>query len=65
MSDISLHFTWFDWLLAALVFGWPGLILGGALGALLFSKRRVLYAVLGALAGCALWAVAAFLPKLL
>jgi len=36
VSDISLHITWFDLLLAAPVFGWPGLILGGVLGAWLW-----------------------------
>ena len=65
MSDISIQITWFDLLLAAPVFGWPGLILGSALGALAWRKRRVLGAVLGAVAGCAIWFAAGFLPKLL
>ncbi len=65
MSDISIQITWLDLLLAAPVFGWPGLISGGVLGALLFRKRRILGAVLGALIGCAIWFAAGFLPKLL
>ena len=65
MSDISLHITWFDLLIAAPVFGWPGLILGGGAGALFFRKRRVLFGVLGATIGCVVWFAVGFLPKLL
>jgi len=31
--------------------GWPGLLLGGALGALLWKKRRILGGVFGAIIG--------------
>lgn len=55
MSDISFHFTLIDWLVAAPVFGWPGLLIGAVLGALLWRKRRWLGGMLGALIGCALW----------
>jgi hypothetical protein len=65
VSDISIHITWLDLLLAAPLFGWPGLIIGGVLGALLFPKRRIVCAVLGALIGCAIWFAAGFLMKLL
>jgi len=63
MSDISVHITWLDLVLAAPVFGWPGLILGGGLGAVLFRKHRILGAVLGALFGCAFWFAAGLLQK--
>ena len=65
VSDISIHLTWLDLLLAAPIFGWPGLILGGVGGAALFPKRRILCAVLGALIGCTIWFAVGFLPKLL
>lgn len=54
MSDISFHFTWLDLVLVSPVLGWPGLVLGGAAGALLWKKRRIFGAVLGAAAGCIL-----------
>ena len=41
MSDISLHFTWLDWLAIALMLGWPGLIVGAAFGVLVWPKRRI------------------------
>lgn len=55
VSDISIQFTLWDFIIAAPVFGWPGLILGGACGALVWKERRILAAVLGAAVGCALW----------
>jgi hypothetical protein len=55
MSDISFHFTLIDLLVAAPVFGWPGLLLGGAAGALVWRKRRMVGALLGAILGCAVW----------
>jgi hypothetical protein len=50
MSDISINFTWFELLLVSPMLGWPGLIAGGMLGAL-WRRRRILGAVLGAIAG--------------
>lgn len=60
MSDISLHFTWLDWIAIGLALGWPGLIVGGALGALAWRRRRIVCGLLGAIAGC----VAIFLVRL-
>ena len=51
MSDISFHFSPLDIILFSPVFGWPGLLLGGALGAFLWKKRRILGGVLGAIVG--------------
>ena len=56
MSDISLHFTWLDMIVLAPFFGWPGLIIGGLLGALLWRKRRILGGVIGAVIGCVAFA---------
>jgi hypothetical protein len=58
MSDISLHFTWLDLALAAPIVGWPGLLVGGALGALAWRKRWYFGALLGAIVGCVAWALA-------
>ena len=55
MSDISINVTWLDVALWAPVLGWPGLIVGGLIGALAWRKRRILGAVLGALACSVLW----------
>ena len=63
MSDISINITWFDLLVFSPVLGWPGLILGGAVGALAWPKRRILGGVLGALVGNVLvFAARFFLP---
>lgn len=51
MSDISLHFSPLELILFSPVLGWPGLIAGGALGALVWRKRRILGGLLGAIAG--------------
>lgn len=50
MSDISIHFTWWELVIASPVLGWPGALAGAALGALLV-KKRLLGAVIGAIAG--------------
>lgn len=52
MSDISFHFTWLDLILASPVLGWPGLIVGGLIGAWVWRKRRIVGGVLGAVVGC-------------
>jgi hypothetical protein len=56
MSDIDIKFTWWEFLLASPVIGWPGLILGAALGALAWRGRRVLGGAAGAIVGNVAWA---------
>jgi hypothetical protein len=51
MSDISFQFTWLDILLFALLIGSPGLLLGGALGAVAWKRHRFYGAMLGAVLG--------------
>ncbi len=51
MSDISLHFSPLELIVFSPVLGWPGLIAGGVIGALLWRKRRILGGALGAVAG--------------
>jgi len=51
MSDISFELTWLDILLFTLFLGWPGLLLGAALGAVAWKRHRVYGAVLGATLG--------------
>ncbi len=55
MSDISIQFTWLDLLLVALFIGWPGLLLGAALGALAWRRHRIYGALLASLVGLAFW----------
>ncbi len=55
MSDISLTFTWWELLLFSPMLGWPGLFAGGVLGALLWRKRPIVGAVVGAMVGNLLW----------
>ncbi|MGE0531485.1 MAG: hypothetical protein AB7G40_03785 [Hyphomonadaceae bacterium] len=62
MSDISLNFAWYEILLLIPLVGWPGVVLGGALSAALFWKRRrVLAGLIGAAVGGVVWAVATVL----
>lgn len=56
MSDIRLDFGWEIVPLLAVMLGWPGLLVGAALGALGWRGRRWLGGVLGGLGGMALWA---------
>jgi hypothetical protein len=51
MSDISINITWWELLFASPVLGWPGAIVGGLLGALLWRRRPVMGGALGALVG--------------
>ena len=51
MSDISINISPLELILFSWVLGWPGLIIGGLLGALTWNKRRILGAVLGAIVG--------------
>jgi Na+/proline symporter len=51
MSDIRLDFGPLDFVMIALIIGAPGLVVGAALGALLWRRHRFYGAVLGAVAG--------------
>ena len=51
MSDISINISPLELILFSWMLGWPGLIIGGLLGALFWKKRRILGAVLGAIVG--------------
>jgi putative Mn2+ efflux pump MntP len=51
MSDISINITWWDLIIFSPVLGWPGAILGGILGVLLWRKRPILGGAIGALIG--------------
>lgn len=51
MSDITLSFEWWEWLIASPVLGWPGLLGGGVLGASLWPKRRLAGGAAGAIVG--------------
>jgi len=55
MSDIGILNNPLDLLFLALLFGAPGLALGGVIGALLWRRRRWLGALFGAVVGVALW----------
>lgn len=62
MSDISLNFGWYEILLLIPLVGWPGVVLGVALSAALFWKRRrILAGMVGALIGGMIWAAATVL----
>jgi hypothetical protein len=61
MSDISFNIGWLDLLI---IFGWPGLFVGAAIGALTWRKRRIAGAGLGAVAGFLFWATIALAIKL-
>jgi putative Mn2+ efflux pump MntP len=51
VSDISINISPIELILFSWVLGWPGLLIGAALGALLWKRRRILGGVLGAVAG--------------
>ena len=61
MSDISINLSWLDLLI---MFGWPGAILGGALSAVVWRRRRLAGAGLGAVLGWLLWCAVALTLKL-
>ena len=54
MSDIGGIFTPFDLVLIALIICGPGLVLGGAIGALGWRRRRIAGGLIGVAAGLAL-----------
>jgi Na+/proline symporter len=55
MSDIDLDWGPLDWAEIALLIGAPGLVLGALLGAIAWRRYRLWGALLGAVAGLALW----------
>jgi putative Mn2+ efflux pump MntP len=55
MSDIALNWGVFDIAMIALIIGAPGLTIGAALGAVVWRRRRLSGALIGALVGLALW----------
>jgi Na+/proline symporter len=55
MSDIGILNDPLSLIAIALIFGSPGLLLGGIAGALLWRRHRVGGGVLGAIAGFVLW----------
>ena len=59
MSDINIEFEWWELVLFSPVIGWPGIFIGGIIGALSWRKRPILGGVVGAVAGNFIWALAA------
>jgi|HubBroStandDraft_6_1064221.scaffolds.fasta_scaffold92616_3 hypothetical protein len=55
MSDIGLDWGPFDIAAIALIIGAPGLVIGAALGAVLWRRHRLWGACLGAAVGLILW----------
>jgi Na+/proline symporter len=55
MSDVGLDWGPFDIAAIALIIGSPGLVIGAVLGAVLWRRRRLIGALLGAFAGLVLW----------
>jgi hypothetical protein len=51
VSDISISISPLELVLFSWVLGWPGLIAGGLLGALVWKKRRMLGGLLGGVTG--------------
>ena len=51
MSDISIKIGWVDLILLSPYYGWPGLLGGAILGALIWPKRRALGALICGLVG--------------
>ena len=42
MSDINIQFDWYVFPLIAVMFGWPGLLIGGIAGGYLWRRHRVI-----------------------
>jgi Na+/proline symporter len=55
VSDIGILNDPLSLIAIALLFGSPGILLGGIPGALLWRRHRVYGALLGAVAGLAVW----------
>lgn len=63
MSDIPIEFTWWELLLYSPVWGWPGLVIGALAGGVFARKRRVLGAIILAVAGNFLWFAAVLFSR--
>ncbi|MGA2818502.1 MAG: hypothetical protein ABSE67_19875 [Xanthobacteraceae bacterium] len=55
MSDIGLNWGPLDFAAIGLIIGSPGLLLGAAMGAIIWRSRRLSGALVGALVGLLLW----------
>ena len=55
MSDIGILNDPLSLMAIALLFGSPGLLLGGIPGALLWRRHRIVGGLLGAVAGLVVW----------
>jgi hypothetical protein len=58
LSDINIEFEWWELVLVSPMIGWPGLLIGGIIGAIAWRKRPIVGGALGALAGNFIWALA-------
>jgi hypothetical protein len=58
VSDIAITFPWPVLVAAVLLIGWPGFLLGGTLGLLVWRAHRIIGGVVGAFALDLLWAYA-------
>jgi hypothetical protein len=58
LSDIKIEFTWWELILISPMFGWPGILVGGVIGALAWRKRPIVGGLIGAVVGNFVWALA-------
>ncbi len=65
MSDIGLIFSPWDYLVLALLFGSPGLVIGAGLGAIAWRRHRIIGAVTGAAIGMLLCLAGVYLKMML
>jgi hypothetical protein len=63
VSDIGILSDPLSLVIIAFLFGWPGLLLGGIPGALLWWRHRVAGGLLGAIAGFIMWPTGLMLLK--
>jgi Na+/proline symporter len=63
VSDIGILNDPVSLMVIALLFGCPGLLLGGIPGALLWRRHRIAGGLLGAVAGFVLWLTGLMLLK--
>ncbi len=60
MSDISIEFGPIELIALVFIVGWPGLLIGAAIGLVVWRRRRAMGAAVGALLGLCAWAGIAF-----